>query len=240
MSSMFIDGQWVAAASGETIPVMSPVTAKPSGDRARPRAGRRHRGARRAARVARPLGKDDRNGARPRPVEARAEESADNAERLARLEAADTGKPMTTARNDMQVLARYFEYYGGAADKVHGQVMPFLDGYSVSVLREPHGVTAHIIPWNYPAQMLGRTLAPALAMGNAAVLKPAEDACLSTLGSRNWRRRPECRKAPSTSSRATATRPAPPWPAIPASTSSRSPAPSKSGRWSSRPPRRTP
>ena len=81
----------------------------------------------------------------------------------------------------MQVLARYFEYYGGAADKVHGQVIPFLHGYSVSVLREPHGVTGHIIPWNYPAQILGRTLAPALAMGNATVLKPAEDACLSTL-----------------------------------------------------------
>ena len=88
---------------------------------------------------------------------------------------------MTTARNDMQVLARYFEFYGGAADKVHGQIIPFLDGYTVSVLREPHGVTGHIIPWNYPAQMLGRTLAPALAMGNATVLKPAEDACLSTL-----------------------------------------------------------
>jgi aldehyde dehydrogenase (NAD+) len=64
---------------------------------------------------------------------------------------------------------------------VHGQIIPFLHGHNVSLLREPHGVTGHIIPWNYPAQILGRTIAPALAMGNAAVLKPAEDACLSTL-----------------------------------------------------------
>lgn len=77
------------------------------------------------------------------------------------------------------MTARYFDFYGAAADKLHGQVIPFLDGYSVSVLREPHGVTGHIVPWNYPAQQMGRTIAPALAAGNAAVLKPSEDACLS-------------------------------------------------------------
>jgi aldehyde dehydrogenase (NAD+) len=98
---------------------------------------------------------------------------------LSLLEAKDTGKPMTTARTDITVLARYFEFYGSAADKVHGLVLPFLDGYSVNVLREPLGVTAHIIPWNYPAQMMGRSIAPALAMGNAVVVKPAEDACLT-------------------------------------------------------------
>jgi aldehyde dehydrogenase (NAD+) len=105
----------------------------------------------------------------------------EHAEELALLEAKDTGKPMTTARNDMVVLARYFEYYGSAADKVHGEVIPFLNGYQVNLLREPLGVTAHIIPWNYPAQMMGRSIGPALAMGNAVVVKPAEDACLSCL-----------------------------------------------------------
>lgn len=103
------------------------------------------------------------------------------AEQLAQLESRDNGKPIGQARADMAATARYFEFYGGAADKVHGEVIPFLNGYNVQVLREPHGVTGHIIPWNYPAQMIGRTLAPALAMGNATVLKPAEDACLSTL-----------------------------------------------------------
>ena len=60
-------------------------------------------------------------------------------------------------------------------------MIPFLNGHHVSLLREPLGVTAHIIPWNYPAQMIGRTVAPALAMGNATVLKPAEDTSLSAL-----------------------------------------------------------
>lgn len=105
----------------------------------------------------------------------------DHFEELAMIEARDTGKPLTAARADITATARYFEFYGGAADKLHGQVIPYLDGYSVNVLREPHGVTGHIIPWNYPAQQYGRTVAAALAVGNAAVVKPSEDACLSTL-----------------------------------------------------------
>lgn len=105
----------------------------------------------------------------------------ENVEDLAQLETRDNGKPIQQSRADMKVTARYFEFYGGAADKVHGEIVPFLKGYNVEVQREPHGVTAHIIPWNYPAQMFGRSVAPALAMGNATVLKPAEDACLTAL-----------------------------------------------------------
>lgn len=105
----------------------------------------------------------------------------DHIDELTQLEAKDTGKALTTARNDILALARYFEYYGGAADKIHGQIIPFLNDYAVQVIREPLGVTAHVIPWNYPAQMLGRTVAPALAMGNACVVKPAEDACMSVI-----------------------------------------------------------
>jgi len=105
----------------------------------------------------------------------------ENIEELAALEARDCGKPMRLARGDVEAIARYFEFYGGAADKVHGEQIPFLNGYYVTGEREPLGVTGHIIPWNYPLQMMGRTLAPALAMGNATVLKPAEDACLAPL-----------------------------------------------------------
>jgi aldehyde dehydrogenase (NAD+) len=100
---------------------------------------------------------------------------------LAELEARDVGKPLTQARADAVALARYMEFYAGAADKVHGQTIPYLDGYTVFTLREPHGVTAHIIPWNYPMQILGRSVSAALAMGNAVVLKPAEEACLTAL-----------------------------------------------------------
>ena len=104
-----------------------------------------------------------------------------NKDELADIEAKDTGKPLKQAKADIIASARYFEFYGGAADKVHGQTIPFMNDYFVSILREPHGVTAHIIPWNYPAQMFGRSLAPALAMGNAVVMKPAEEACLTPL-----------------------------------------------------------
>jgi len=100
---------------------------------------------------------------------------------LGELEARDVGKPLTQARNDAIALARYCEFYAGAADKVHGQSLPYLDGYTVYTLREPHGVTAHIVPWNYPMQIIGRSVGAALCMGNAIVLKPAEQACLTAL-----------------------------------------------------------
>jgi aldehyde dehydrogenase (NAD+) len=90
---------------------------------------------------------------------------AECSDELAKLEARDAGKPMKQARADITAAARYFEYYGGAADKVHEDTIPFLPGFFVTTERVAHGVTAHIIPWNYPAQMFGRTVAPALAMG---------------------------------------------------------------------------
>jgi len=100
---------------------------------------------------------------------------------LAALESRDTGKPLKQGRADIVAAARYFEFYGTAADKVHGETLPFLNGYTAVVFREPFGVTAHIIPWNYPAQVFGRSVAASLAMGNACVVKPAEDACLTPL-----------------------------------------------------------
>ncbi len=100
---------------------------------------------------------------------------------LARLEALDVGKPLKQGRADAIALARYLEFYGGAADKVHGETLPFLNGYTALTLREPHGVTGHIVPWNYPMQIIGRSVGAALAMGNACVLKPAEEACLTAL-----------------------------------------------------------
>ncbi|QEW22991.1 Betaine aldehyde dehydrogenase [Marinibacterium anthonyi] len=105
----------------------------------------------------------------------------DRVDDLARMEALDVGKPLTQARADAVALARYLEFYGGAADKVHGETLPYLDGYTVYTLREPHGVTGHIVPWNYPMQIIGRSVGAALAMGNACVLKPAEEACLTAL-----------------------------------------------------------
>ena len=105
----------------------------------------------------------------------------EHTDELATLEAQDVGKPYKQARADVLALARYMEFYAGAADKLHGETIPYLDGYTVYTLREPHGVTGHIIPWNYPMQIIGRSVGAALATGNACVLKPAEEACLTAL-----------------------------------------------------------
>ena len=105
----------------------------------------------------------------------------DHADELALIEARDCGKPLRQARADVAACARYFEFYGGASDKFCGDTIPYPAGYTVLTWREPHGVTGHIIPWNYPLQIFGRSVGGALAAGNACVVKPAEDACLSLL-----------------------------------------------------------
>ena len=181
MKAMFIGGRWLPAADGRTLPVISPADGLTFDAIAR---GSAHEvdlavAAARAA-LDGPWGRMTATE-RGRLLIQLGQTVLAHEEELTALEARDTGKPMSTARNDIRVLARYFEFYGTAADKVHGQTIPFLAGHQVSLLREPLGVTAHIIPWNYPAQMLGRTVAPALAMGNGVVLKPAEDTSLSAL-----------------------------------------------------------
>ncbi len=106
---------------------------------------------------------------------------AEHADELAAIEQRDCGKPTRQAKADALALVRYFEYYAGACDKLHGETIPYQDGYSVLTWREPHGVTGHIIPWNYPMQIFGRSVGGALAAGNVSVVKPAEDACLSLI-----------------------------------------------------------
>lgn len=100
---------------------------------------------------------------------------------LAAIEQRDCGKPTRQARADAVALARYFEFYAGACDKLHGETLPYQDGYTVFTWREPHGVTGHVIPWNYPMQIFGRSVGGALAAGNCCVVKPSEDACLSLI-----------------------------------------------------------
>ncbi|WP_319530752.1 aldehyde dehydrogenase family protein [uncultured Cohaesibacter sp.] len=100
---------------------------------------------------------------------------------LTALESRDTGKPLHQAEADITIAARYFEFYGSAADKILGDTIPTLDGFTALTLREPHGVVGSIIPWNYPAQIGSRVIGSALAMGNCLVMKPSEEACLSIL-----------------------------------------------------------
>ena len=181
MKQHFIGGQWVNASGGQTIPVIDPSTGEAFDTLAR--------GTAEDIDLAVKAARGALGGAwgrmtateRGRVLMRMSHLILERAEELAQLEARDTGKPLTQARNDIVVAARYCEFYGAGADKLHGQAIPYLNDYHVVVLREPYGVTAHILPWNYPAQMFGRSVVPALAVGNAAVLKPSEDACLTPL-----------------------------------------------------------
>lgn len=98
---------------------------------------------------------------------------------LAELESTDVGKPLSQAYSDVDAAIRYFRFYGGAADKVMGDTIPIEDGLLDYVVREPVGVTAHIIPWNYPLQIISRSVAAAIATGNTVVVKSAEDTPLT-------------------------------------------------------------
>lgn len=102
-------------------------------------------------------------------------------EELARLESQDTGKPLRQAFTDVDVAARYFEFYANCIESLYGDTIPALSDVFVYTLREPFGVTGHIVPWNYPIQIASRSVAPALAVGNCCVLKPAEDTPLTAL-----------------------------------------------------------
>jgi acyl-CoA reductase-like NAD-dependent aldehyde dehydrogenase len=103
------------------------------------------------------------------------------AEELAELESRDNGKPLRQARTDVQVAARYFEFYAGVADKIMGNTIPLGPGLLDYTVREPIGVSAHVVPWNYPIQIGSRGVAPALAAGCTVVFKPSSEAPMTAL-----------------------------------------------------------
>jgi aldehyde dehydrogenase (NAD+) len=177
----FIGGRWVSPQGGEYLPIENPSTGETIGQI--PRGTAADVDAAVAAAKSALAGDWGRMAAadRGRLLSKIGRAVLERVDDLARIEAMDVGKPLKQARADALALARYLEFYGGACDKIHGETIPYLDGYTVYTLREPHGVTAHIIPWNYPMQIIGRSVVGALAMGNAAVLKPAEEACLTAV-----------------------------------------------------------
>ena len=93
----------------------------------------------------------------------------------------ESGKALDDARHEFEEAARYFEYYGGMADKIEGRSIPLGDGYVDWTVREPLGVSAQIVPWNFPVALASRSLAAALATGNTVVIKTPELTPLATL-----------------------------------------------------------
>ena len=181
MQQNFIANQSVASHTGRTLPVIDPSDGQPFDDIQRSD----ERDINDAVRAARQCFEGPWSALsaaeRGRLLMALSRKVAEHADELAAIEQRDCGKPTSQAAADGAALARYFEFYAGACDKFHGETIPYQNGYSVFTWREPHGVTGHVIPWNYPMQIFGRSVGGALAAGNCCVVKPAEDACLSLI-----------------------------------------------------------
>jgi aldehyde dehydrogenase (NAD+) len=176
----FINGEWVAGSLG-TLSMENPSYETSIGEIARSGAEDIERAVN-AARAAFE-GEWGRTPAaeRGRILYRAAEIIRKHEQELAELESADCGKPMQQAQADARMTARYFEFYAGATDKLHGETIPYQEGFAVLTWREPLGVAGIIVPWNYPLQISARSIAPSLAVGNSVVVKPAEDACLSVV-----------------------------------------------------------
>jgi betaine-aldehyde dehydrogenase len=102
-------------------------------------------------------------------------------EMLAQIESRNGGKPISAARGEIGAVANTFEYYAGAVNKIHGQTIPVNANGTALTFREPIGVCALIVPWNFPLVIAGWKIAPALAMGNTVIVKPASATPLSAL-----------------------------------------------------------
>jgi aldehyde dehydrogenase (NAD+) len=181
MQHHFIDNSWVPGVSGDSIAVIDPSTGDTFDHLARGNAEDIDKAVKSARRSYAGAWGALTAAERGRLLMKLAYTLQDHAEELALIESKDCGKPLKQARADAAAVVRYFEFYAGAADKLLGHTIPYQSGYTVMTLREPHGVTGHIVPWNYPMQIFGRSVGGALAAGNACVVKPSEDACLSLL-----------------------------------------------------------
>ena len=181
MQQHFIHNQWVAGSSTQTIDVIDPATGETFDTLQRGNAADIDQAVQSARRAYEGAWGQLTAAERGRLLMKLAYKLQDHAEELAHIESRDCGKPLKQARADAAAIVRYFEFYAGAADKLLGHTIPYQNGYTVLTVREPHGVTGHIVPWNYPMQIFGRSVGGALAAGNACVVKPSEDACLSLL-----------------------------------------------------------
>ncbi|MBP2252407.1 aldehyde dehydrogenase (NAD+) [Halarchaeum solikamskense] len=173
-SVLFIGGETTPAADGATYDITDPVTEK----RREAVAAADTEDVDRAvvhAREASETWTSLEAAERGRRLHAFADAIREEAAALARLEARDAGKPLSTAEADVGSLARYFEYYAGITDKIEGVALATDDAHFGYTRREPLGVTGHILPWNFPLLLFGRSVAPSLAAGNAVVVKPAEE-----------------------------------------------------------------
>ncbi len=179
---MFVAGRWVDSHSGKSYPVFNPATGKvfahvPKGDADDVRAA--VDAARRAFES--PAWRSIDPSKRGRLLFKVSQALRDRLADFAKLETLNNGKPLGQAKGDVAMAARHFEYFAGLADKIQGSTIPVPGNRLDYTLKEPLGVTAHVVPWNYPLVMAARSMAPALAAGNTVVAKPASFTPLTLL-----------------------------------------------------------
>jgi acyl-CoA reductase-like NAD-dependent aldehyde dehydrogenase len=179
---MYINGNWTFGSSSAMIETINPATGEKLYEVPRGNANDIDQAVQAAKRAFEsPEWKGISPAERGRMLHSAAQIIRAKKEELASLEMYDTGKPLSLAMIEVEIGARYFEFYSGAADKILGETIPLGEDVLDFTRREPLGVTAHIVPWNGPFQMTCRSVAPALAAGNTAVIKPAEDTPLTAL-----------------------------------------------------------
>ena len=179
---LFINNEWRPSSSNGTMPVVNPATEEviaevASADKsdvdAAVDAARAALNGPWAALSARERG---------RLVRQLGERLMARADEISRLETSHNGKPITESRHiEIPAAAECFEYYGGWSDKVMGETIPVKGNHLTYTLREPVGVVAAIVPWNFPLLLAAWKVAPALACGNTVILKPASQTPLTAL-----------------------------------------------------------
>jgi len=178
---MLIDGEWTGAASGKLFEVVDPATAETVARVPDAGAADVDRAVAAARRAFDGGWRDTTAQERGRILFRLAEKMRAELPRLAEIETINSGKPLVESEFDLGDVATCFEYYGGLATKLHGEVMNVPDNAISLALREPIGVAAQIIPWNYPLLMAAWKLAPAICAGCSTVIKPAEQTPLTLL-----------------------------------------------------------
>ncbi len=180
-SKLFINNEWVDAVAGEVIETVDPSTEEVICTVPRGRAEDIDAACKAAHAALSGPWADLTPFERGRMLFKLADLIEANIDHLSYLERIDVGKPVSEARGDVNGVANCFRYNAGAADKLEGRTIPLGKDFVDYTSMEPMGVTGHIVPWNFPLGMAARSLAPALAAGCTAVLKPAEQSPLTAL-----------------------------------------------------------
>jgi betaine-aldehyde dehydrogenase len=178
---LFVDGSWRAGATGRKTALVNPATEETFGSVAAAEAADVDAAVLSAHRAWESGWRDLTPGKRTEILFNVARVLRENLERIAQLETLHIGKPISDARDETGLGARVFEYYAGAVTKFYGQTIPVSRGGFDFTLRQPMGVVAAIVPWNFPFPIACWKVAPALAAGNCVILKPASLSPLTAL-----------------------------------------------------------